>query len=161
MPRASLLLLLSLCVAFAAGCSISNSSESISKSISSPFKWSSASSDSSSPDDDGDKDDGKKDEKSKSATEYGVDVSHLAATYAQNGGEIGALRSAVSKLALERGITNWEVDPLTRESIGRGVREGGMTEDQFTSFSKELFGSDLSKQSSLRKGWGAAGQSAK
>jgi hypothetical protein len=77
----------------------------------------------------------------------------LAATFAKGGGDIGGLRSAISSLATKRGISNWEVDPTTTQAIGRGLRSGGMQEESFVAFSKDLFGDDLSKQSELRQGY--------
>jgi len=129
-----------------AGCSLLKSSKSISDSISSPSK---SSSESSSPDDDS--------PEPEAPENYEDDVAQLAATYAKTGGDIGALRSAVSQLAVKRGITNWEADSRTCEAIGRGVGEGGMDDEKFTQFSKELFGEDITKQTELRQGYEAAG----
>ena len=145
-------LLLILCVGTVVGCSISNSSGSISDSVSSPFEWSSDSSDSSSADDDAG-DDGAEAARKPGSGEYGEDLRQLASTYALAGGDIGAFRSAVSQLARTRGLTNWEADPLTCSSIGLGLRDGGMTGAAFASFSAELFGEDPTKLSALRKGY--------
>lgn len=123
----------------ASGCSISKSIGSISDSISSPFKSSSGG--------DGDSD------KVQSEKSYLKDVTQIGVTYAKNGGDIGALRSAVAQLATARGMTNWEVDAATRKAIGEGVGKGGMTEEDFDKFSKDLFGEDLAKVSSLRSGY--------
>jgi len=87
------------------------------------------------------------------AQAYGEDVSQLAYTYAKQGGDIGSLRTGVSGLAMKRGITNWEVDSLTCQSIGRGVGQAGMSEKDFTDFSKQLFGDDLTKATTLRAGY--------
>ena len=155
MLRTLLALSLASCLAMALGCSISNSSASISKSISSPFKWSSASSDSSSPDDE--KKESPEEENSGEnpmlKTAYAEDVRHLTGTYAMQGGQIGAFRTAITQLALARGISNWEVDSFTSENIGQGAREGGMTQEAFDTFSKALFGEDLSKRDALRQGY--------
>jgi hypothetical protein len=133
-------------VAFSA-CSFSKSSESISDSISSPSKSSSESSTGKSESESGEP------EKPQDAAAYEADVAQVAGTYARNGGDIGALRSAVTNLATERGITNWETDPDTCQAIGRGVAEGGMGNEAFQKFSKDLFGDDLTKASELRKGY--------
>ena len=133
-------------LAIGTGCSFSRSSGSISDSISSPSKSSSASSSG------GDEDEAKP-EAAEDAASYGEDVSQLAFTYAKNGGDIGALRSAVSGLAAKRGITNWEVDSATSRAIGSGIAKGGMQEDDFAKFSKELFGEDVAKQAALREGY--------
>jgi hypothetical protein len=124
----------------AGGCSISDSIGSISDSISSPFTSSSG---------DGDSDA----DKPQSEKSYLKDVTQIGVTYAKNGGDVGSLRSAVSALAVARGVTNWEVDVDTRKAIGAGVAEGGMNEEEFDVFAKALFGEDLGKVSSLRSGY--------
>lgn len=147
--RHSTLLTLLIAVAVVTGCSFSKSSESISNSISKSSESISDSSTSSS----GDDDSSPPPEEPQDAVAYQADVAQLAATYARSGGDIGALRSAVSQLAVKRGITNWEADPMTVQAIGRGVGDGGMDDEQFAAFSKELFGENLSKQSELSKGY--------
>ncbi len=140
---------LALAIAAMGGCSISASSGSISDSISSPSKSSSDSSKSSSGGDDA----AAAPEAPADTASYEEDVSQLAVTYAKMGGEIGAFRTAVSQLAVNRGITNWEVDSRTRRAIGRGVGTAGMQEESFTDFSRQLFGDDLLKVNDLRKGY--------
>ena len=145
-------------VSMGTGCSFSDSSGSISDSISSPSDWSRSSSESSSGsskgDDDGDK--AEEPETQLDAQTYEADVTQLAYTYAKQGGDIGSLRTGVSKLAAKRGITNWEIDSLTCQSLGKGVGQAGMAEEAFTSFSKSLFGDDLTKSNELRKGYQAS-----
>ncbi len=147
---------LALFISASLGCSFSASSGSISDSISSPSKWSKSSSESSSGssgDDDGDE--SEQPEAPQDAQTYGHDVTQLAYTFGKQGGDIGALRSGVSSLAAKRGLTNWEVDSLTCQSIGKGVGQAGMSPEDFTSFSKALFGSDLTKANELQKGYQA------
>jgi hypothetical protein len=132
-------------LALGTGCSFSRSSESISDSISSPSRSSSRSS--------GSGDDEAKPETPQDTASYSEDVSQLAYTYAKSGGDIGAFRAAVSNLATKRGVTNWEVDATTCTAIGRGVGKAGMPEAKFVDFSKDLFGTDLTKQAALRKGY--------
>jgi hypothetical protein len=137
------------------GCSFSNSSGSISDSVTSSSESSQSSSESSSDSsksDDGD-DKSQEPEAPQDAEAYAKDVTQLAYTYAKQGGDIGSLRSSVSGLAVKRGLTNWEVDPLTCQSIGKGVGQAGMSEEKFTRFSKSLFGNDLTKSNELRKGY--------
>lgn len=146
------------------GCSISASSESISNSISSPFEWSKSSSDSSSGGDAGSS--GGSDshepevtpEPEQSRDAYSRDVTELAAAFGSSGGDIDAFRSGISQLAAERGVTNWEVDPLTCESIGRGLRQAGADPQEFGSFAYELFGSDDAKRSALQAGYRGTGR---
>jgi hypothetical protein len=143
--RIVLLLFVAFVLAVGTGCSFSKSSGSISDSISSPSKSSSKSSS-------GD-DEKTAPETPQDTASYHDDVSQLAYTYAKSGGDIGAFRSAVSKLATKRGVTNWEVDATTCVAIGTGVGKAGMQETKFVEFSKTLFGDDLTKQASLRKGF--------
>ena len=160
LPTAFLLGLLAMLISMNTGCSFSNSSGSISDSVTSSSESSQSSSESSS---DSSKSGGGDDEQEEPESEldaetYAKDVTQLAYTYAKQGGDIGSLRSSVSGLAVKRGLTNWEVDPLTSQSIGKGVEQAGMSEEAFTTFSESLFGNDLTKSNELRKGY-QAGQS--
>ncbi len=146
--RAPIALVLLVTAAALSGCSFAKSSESISDSISSPSKSSSDSS--------GGGDDSGKPETPQDAASYEADVAQLAGTYAKAGGDIGAFRSAVSKLATQRGITNWETDPTTCQAIGRGVGTAGMGGEAFQKFSKDLFADDVTKANELQKGYDSA-----
>lgn len=145
------------------GCSFVDSSGSISDSISSPSEWSKSSSDSSSGSSDSSgggggnesEDKGEAPEAPAQTQTYQQDVTELAFTFGQQGGDIGSLRSGVSNLATQRGLTNWEADALTCQSIGQGVARAGMSEDAFARFSQQLFGSDPAKVDQLRKGYQA------
>lgn len=157
LPTVILLGLLTMLISVNTGCSFSNSSGSISDSVTSSSESSQSSSESSS---DSSKSGGGDDkpeepESGLDAETYAKDVTQLAYTYAKQGGDIGSLRSGVSGLAVKRGLTNWEVDPLTCQSIGKGVGQAGMSEEAFTSFSKSLFGDDLTKSNELREGYQA------
>jgi hypothetical protein len=145
---------LALLISLISGCSFSQSSGSISESISSPSDWSKSSSESSSESsDDDDGDDGEEPEAKPDAATYAADVTSLAYTFGKQGGDIGALRNGVSALAAKRGLTNWEVDSLTCESIGKGVGQAEMSEEDFSQFSQQLFGDDLTKANQLREGY--------
>jgi hypothetical protein len=160
LPTAFLLGLLAMLISMNTGCSFSNSSGSISDSVTSSSESSQSSSESSSDSSKSGDDDDKQEEPESEldAETYAKDVTQLAYTYAKQGGDIGSLRSSVSGLAVKRGLTNWEVDPLTSQSIGKGVEQAGMSEEAFTTFSKSLFGNDLTKSNELQKGY-QAGQS--
>src|SRR3972149_5479513 len=93
-------------IAAATGCSISYSSESLSKSVSSPFKWSSSSS--------GEADD----------PAYQEEVRSFAAGFARSGGDASAFRRGVASIAERRGIQDWEDDDQTRRAIRGGARGG-------------------------------------
>ena len=119
------------------GCSISNSSDTLSNSISSPFEWSSDSSDSS----------------SDAASAYRQDVSDYTVAFARNGGDLDAFRSGVRSLAESRGVTNWEADVLTCASIGLGLRHAELGELEAMAFGRELLGEDAPGLVALRGGY--------
>ena len=96
------------------GCSVSASSESISKSVSSPFT---ASSRSSSPDD-ADRE----------------DVSDLTAAQAQSGGSVVVLRRRIRALAAQQGITDWERSEATYRGVGEGLAKAGYRQIQLDAF---------------------------
>ena len=160
-PTAGLAIALAFVISGGTGCAASNSSGSISDSISSPSDWSKSSSKSSgsssdsSGGDNGSSDKGEAPEAPAQTRTYQQDVTQVAYTYAIQGGDIHALRGAVAKLAVQRGLTNWEADPLTCESIGRGLARAGMSAEDFAGFSQELFGSDPAKIGELRRGYQA------
>jgi hypothetical protein len=141
------ILLVAVCVAAIAGfgCSISNSSDTLSDSSSSPFKWSSSSSDSS----------------SDAATAYRQDVSDYTLAFASNRAdgdtpsvdELHAFRSGMRQLAEQRGVTDWEADPLTCASIGFGLRAAQIGDARAMEFARLLLGEDAVGLESLRSGY--------
>lgn len=120
-PRLCVLLVLGLFAAVSAGCSISKSSETISDSLTSPFHWSGSSSG-------GDDSD----------SAYQRDLSDYAASYARNGGELDAFRTAVRQRADEHGISNWKEDAVTCASIGYGLQMAKLDTAQFDRFAQDL-----------------------
>jgi hypothetical protein len=121
-------------------CSISNSSETISDSISSPFEWSSDSSGSSSDSSGGD-------------SAYRRDVSDYTVAFAHRGGELDAYRSGLRQLATQRGITNWEEDRLTCASIGLGLQQADFDSAAALAFAKQLLGEEAPGLEALRTGY--------
>jgi hypothetical protein len=144
--RALLPLSLSMLVAVTLGCSISDSSGSFSESISSPSTSISGSSS-------GDDEPAAPPEAPQDTSSYRNDVSQLTVTFIKSGGEIDAFRSSVANLASARGLTDWEADADTTQSIGVGAGRAGLQEADFVDFSKRLVGEDLAKQNELRKGY--------
>lgn len=146
-----------------AGCSASNSSETMSDSVSSPFKWSSGSSDSSS---DGD-------------SAYRQDVSDYTVAFARSGSandgtgslslardsddahlsdpsdpsDLDAFRSGLRRLAEQRGISNWEEDGLTCASIGLGLRHAELAPEAALAFGRQLLGGNARAIAALRAGY--------
>jgi hypothetical protein len=119
-PALVLALLASLCAP--GGCSISRSVESLSKSVSSPFAWSSGSSGG---------------EEGDSA--YRDQVRDFAFAYARSSGDIVAFRRGIGAIAERRGIHDWEGDDPTCRSIGQGLRRSGIGEGRAQAFADQLF----------------------
>src|SRR3990172_13296192 len=118
-PR--LALALAALLAAATGCSISHSSESLSKSVSSPFKSSSSSS--------GEADD----------PAYQEEVRSFAAGFARSGGDANAFRRGVASIAERRGIHDWEDDDQTCRAIGSGLARAGLDEGRAEALAQDLF----------------------
>ena len=120
------------------GCSISNSSESLSDSVSSPFEWSSDSSNSSSQDDD---------------SAYRQDVSDYTVAFSRAGDDLHAFRAGVRALAESRGLSDWEQDGPTCASIGRGLRHAGLDPSEAMDFAYALLNEDGVGLVALQRGY--------
>lgn len=166
--RSIVSLFIALALVTTTGCSMSNSSGSLSdssgslsdsiKSISTSI---SDSSESSSGDDSGGGDnEAPAPESAEDTNSYRKDVSQLAATYIERGGELAAFTSAISNLARVRGITDWEADSETAQAIGVGAGNAGLGEAAFDDFGRELFGDNLTKLNELRIGYQQSAASA-
>jgi hypothetical protein len=120
------------------GCSISASSNAISDSISSPFKWSSDSSTSSSDD-------------NKEA--YLGDVRDYTVAYLRSSSDIEAFRKGLASLAAKHGITNWEADPASYSGIGEGLGKAHVSVTQAQAIKNNLSGGDVVKAAAIQKGY--------
>ncbi len=120
------------------GCSISASSNGISDSISSPFKWSSDSSNSSSDD-------------KKEA--YLSDVRDYTVAYLRSSNDIEAFRKGLVSLAAKHGITNWEADQASYSGIGEGLGKAHVSITQAEVFKNHLSGGDVVKAAAIQKGY--------
>jgi len=112
----------------ATGCSLSYSSKSISKIVSSPFKSlskSSKSSDSSSPE-----------------QAYESDVADYTAAYIKSGGDTSKLKAGISGVAEKRGITDWENDSSTYEGLGEGLKRAGVNQPTLDAYKSTLATTD-------------------
>lgn len=105
-------------VVLVAGCSFSKSSESISKSVSSPFKSSSGSS---SPED-----------------AYREDVRDYTAANIKSGGDAEGLRREIGTLAKKHGITDWEQNESTYRAIGEGLAKAQMKQVEVDAYKQNL-----------------------
>jgi len=129
---------LSVALALLAGCSIS-------KSISSPFEWSSdsiASSSSSSGSSSRNR-----------AEEYRNDVRDYTAAYVQSGGQFEAFATGLSSIASKHGVSNWESDDNTYVGIGQGLKKAGVTSNGLGVWKTNLAGGDSAKAAAIQKGY--------
>jgi len=114
-----------------AGCSISNS---ISDSVSSPFKWSSDSSK------------GKKEA-------YQGDVRDYTEAYVRSSSDIEGFRKGLASLAEKHGISNWEADEATYTGIGEGLAKAQVKETQLEIYKSNLSKGDAVKATAIQKGY--------
>jgi len=109
-----------------AGCSFSDSSASISKSVSSPLTSSSAS--------------------SGSDESYKEDVRDATAAHIAAGGDAAELRVRIGALAEEQGISNWEASESTNRAIGAGLAKAGYRNVEVEAFAAGFTQSDQQRQ---------------
>lgn len=127
-PSLSLLLLAAL-VAMA-GCSISDS-------ISSPFKSSSASSRSS----------------ESNQTKFHNSVVDYTASFAAGQGDFDVFQQGLSDLAAKYGQTNWQSDPETYVSVGKGLRKAKVNQGTLQAFIVNVAKGDSTKAAAIQKGY--------
>jgi hypothetical protein len=116
------------------GCSISNS---ISDSVSSPFKWSSDSLSSS----------GGGKEK------YEGDVRDYTEAYVRSSSDIEGFRKGLASIAEKHGISNWEADEATYTGIGEGLAKAQVKEAQLEVYKANLSKGDATKAAAIQKGY--------
>ncbi len=121
---------------FINGCSFSASSESSSEIIASPFKSSSASS------------------SRDSSDEYENEVRDYTYAYVRSSAaDYTGFKSGLAEIASRHGVTNWEVQPLTYVSIGRGLRKANVKGIEYETFKKNLAAGDFSKMQDIERGY--------
>ena len=121
-----------------AGCSISYSVESLSKSVSSPFRSSSRSS--------GEEAD----------PAYQEEVRSFAAGFARSGGDATAFRRGIASIAERRGIHDWEDDDQTCCAIGSGLARAGLDEGRAEALAGDLLAGRSDRVKVTMKGFGEA-----
>jgi hypothetical protein len=121
------------------GCSISYSSESLSKSASSPFKSSSSSS--------GEEDD----------PAYQEEVASFTAGFAGSGGDTATFQRGVASIAARRGISLWEDDDQTCRAIGKGLHKAGLDKGRAEAMAGDLLSGRADRVKVVMKGYSAAG----
>ncbi len=115
--RAVTLLFASLALAVSMGCSFSASSESSSDILSSPFKSSSKSSG-------GDVE-----------SAYREEAAGYTSAYAAAGmGDKASFQRGLSEIAARQGISDWEANPGTWTSVGRGLASADIDEEQVVDY---------------------------
>ena len=134
MPSRQLAPLLAVLVVGLFACSFSDSSESISKSVSSPFKSSSDSS-------------------GNSALAYQADVRDYTAAYIRSGGDYDTFERKIGSVAAQHGITDWELDTGTYLAIGQGLRKGGLKPVELAAWKSNLARDDLSRANLIQQGY--------
>jgi hypothetical protein len=132
--RAKSVIALMLLLATAAGCSFSDSSTSISKSISSPFESSSASSPG-------------------GAEAYQNDVADYTYAYVISSSQFDAFWKGLANVAERHGVTNWEADDATYRGVGMGIRRAKLSQAQLDVIAKNLSGGDAKKIKLIQRGY--------
>jgi hypothetical protein len=122
----------------AIGCSFSDSSGSISKSISSPFQSSSSS--------------------SPGAEAYQNDVADYTHAYIISGGQFDTFWKGLASVAERHGVTNYEADDPTYVGIGQGLAKSKFTQVQVETFGKNVSGGDTKKMQLIQQGYDSAQQ---
>jgi hypothetical protein len=129
-------------VAALAGCSVSASSWSLSKSV----RSSSRSSDSSS-------------SSSPGAAEraYRDDVTDYTRAFAKSHrGDFQGFQADLARLAEEHGITNWEENRATYQAIGEGLGSAHVSEAELLAYKRNLSGGDPDKAAAIQEGYDSA-----
>ncbi len=120
------------------GCSFSDSSASISKSISSPFESSSAS--------------------SPSKEAYENDVADYTYAHVISAGQPDAFMKGLATVAERHGVTDWEADDATYTGIGKGLGKAKFTQTQVEVFARNITGGDAKKMKLVQQGYDSAEQ---
>jgi len=118
-------------------CSFSYSSESIGKSISSPFKSSSDSS-------------------GTSSAAYRGDVREYTAAYVRSGGDFQSFERKIGTVAAQHGISDWELNKDTYLAIGQGLRKGGLNPIELAAWKSNLAHDDTARAGEIQKGYDGA-----
>jgi hypothetical protein len=138
MKHRSLALLVSIALLAGVGCSFSHSSKSSSDSSTSPSKSSKSSS-------------------GEETARFHEDVEQYTAAYVQGGGKSAeSFFSGLGELARKRGVSDWEAEQGTWESIGRGLGQAGVTDPERTAYAAAWAEGDTDRQRALDRGYEAS-----
>jgi hypothetical protein len=133
--RIATLALAAVALLAADGCSFSKSSESISNSISSPFKSISGSSQT-------------------DASRYREEVAEYSAAFVKaGGGSSDSFKKGISKLAARRGISDWESNADTWDQVGRGLARTDLSEAEALAYATAWTDGDGARMELVRQGF--------
>ncbi|HJV34210.1 putative lipoprotein [Geomonas sp.] len=116
------------------GCSISDS---VSDSVSSPFKWSSDSSRSSSHD----------------KESYQRDIRDYTEAYVRSSADVQGFRSGLASIAEKHGISNWEADSATYKGIGQGLGRAKVKQAQLEVYKANIASGNATYASAMQDGY--------
>ncbi|MBI1815392.1 MAG: putative lipoprotein [Deltaproteobacteria bacterium] len=116
-------------------CSFSDSSNSLSQSISSPITSSSSSS------------------PGGAERSYQVDVRDYTQAFVTSGGDVRNFQSDLGQLAKKHGVTNWEENMSTYVGIGEGLGKAKVNPSQLKAYQRNLGGSDQRKMDAIQQGY--------
>lgn len=123
----------------AGGCSISASSESISKSVSSPFTMASSLSRSSGSEGD--------------EEAYRREVAEYTDAYVRSGGQYDAFQRRVGELAVRHGISDWEANRTTYVAFGEGLKRAGVKGLALDTWTENLAGGNARWIKAIQEGY--------
>ena len=86
-------------------------------------------------------------------TQYRNDVRDYTAAYVKSGGRIEDYRRQLGVLAKQRGITDWEQNPMTYDGIGRGLGKAKVSQVELDTYTSNLAGSDPAKTKAIKDGY--------
>ena len=118
------------------GCS--KLSDSFSKSLTSPFKWSSGSSSGSS--------------KLNKET-YQGDIRSYAEVSSRANSNVGEIERGLAAIGEKHGITNWEADMATYVGIGEGLAKAKVSQQKVDAYKNGLAQGDYAKSAAIQKGY--------
>ncbi len=70
-------------------------------------------------------------------------------------GDYAAFQRGLGKIAARHGISNWEVQPITYNAVGVGLKKANLSEVQYETFKRNFAASDYSKMQDIQAGYDA------
>jgi hypothetical protein len=134
------------------GCSISDSVGSISDSSGSLAKSSGSISDSST----SSSKSGEKDTKKTDDNRYENEIKDFTVTYFRTNASHAdqhAFMKGISDVASQNGIVDWEANPKTYRSIGKGLKKAKISSAQYEIYKKQFTNGDTGKMDDIQEGY--------